>query len=237
MDIPKHIAIIPDGNRRWAKKNKLVSFLGHNKGAEIIEKIIIEAIDSKIHCLTFWGCSINNITKRPKSEVAFLFKIFEQQFENILKNKNVHDNKIKINVFGRWKELFPQKTSIAIEKAIEKTKNYNNYRLNFLLAYSGKDEMTTAISKIVESKSKNTKLKINSELIKNNLWTKDLPPVDLIIRTGEENSIAHWSDGFMMWDVSDSRLYFTETLWPDFNKKEFKKAISDYSSAEKRFGK
>ena len=241
MNLPKHIAIIPDGNRRWAKKKGLASFFGHDKGAKVIEEIIEEAITSKISYLTFWGCSTNNITKRSKSEVTFLFKIFEQQFTRILKNESVHKNKIKINVFGRWEELFPQKTSAAIKKAIEETKNYHNYQLNFLLAYSGKDEMLTAIKSISNLKSNSPasgkNLKIDENLLKNNLWTKDLPPVDLIIRTGEENGLAHWSDGFMMWDAADSRLYFTKTLWPDFNKKEFKKAIAEYSISEKRFGK
>lgn len=237
MNLPKHISIIPDGNRRWAKKKRLASFLGHDKGAEIVEEIIKEAVNLKIPYLTFWGCSINNITKRPKSEVVFLFKIFERQFKKILKNEDIYKNKIKINVLGRWKELFPQKTSAIIENAIEKTKNHHNYQLNFLLAYSGKDEMATAISKIAELKVKSSKLKIDDELIKQNLWTKDFPPVDLVIRTGEEDNLAHWSDGFMMWDTANSRFYFTKTLWPDFNKNEFKKAITEYSSTEKRLGK
>ena len=114
--------------------------------------------------------------------------------------------------------------------------------MNFLLAYSGKDEMTTAIKNIFSLKFKNnsstSKLEIDENLIKNNFWTKDLPPVDLVIRTGEENNNwTHWSDGFMMWDTANSQYYFTKTLWPDFNKKEFKKAIDKFSLIEKRFGK
>ncbi len=197
MNFLKHIAIIPDGNRRWAKKKGLLSFLGHNKGSETAEEIIKEAVNLKIPFITFWGCSVNNIIKRSKLEVSFLFKIFEDQFKKILENKDIHKNKIKINVFGRWKELFPKKTSVVIENAIKKTKNYNNYQLNFLLAYSGKDEMVSAIQGITKIKNQNEKIKINEELIKANLWTKDLPPVDLVIRTGKENNLAHWSDGFM----------------------------------------
>lgn len=238
MSFPKHIAIIPDGNRRWAKEKGLAAFLGHNKGAEIAEEIIKETGNLKIPYFTFWGCSVNNIIKRPKSEVSFLFKIFEQQFKRILENEDIYKNKIKINVFGKWKQLFPKKTSAVIENAIEKTKNHNNYYLNFLLAYSGRDEMTLAIQKIAELKIENRELKIDEELIKNNLWTKNLPPVDLVIRTGEENdNLAHWSDGFMMWDTANSHFYFTKTLWPDFNKKEFKKAIDKFSLTEKRLGK
>ncbi len=237
MNFPKHIAIIPDGNRRWAKKKGLLSFLGHNKGAEVAEEIIKEAINLKIPYFTFWGCSVNNIVKRSKIEVSFLFKIFEKQFKKISEDKAIYENKIRINVFGRWKELFPKETSIVIENAIEKTKNHNNYQLNFLLAYSGKDEMTETIKNISDLKLKNKNLEINESLIKNNLWTKNSPPVDLVIRTGEGDNLAHWSDGFMMWDAASSQFYFTKTLWPDFNKKEFKKAIDKFSFTEKRLGK
>lgn len=238
MNFPKHIVIIPDGNRRWAKKKGLLSFLGHNKGVEVAEEIIKEAVNLKIPYFTFWGCSINNIIKRPKSEVSFLFKIFEKQFKKILNDKAIYENKIRINVFGRWKELFPKETSMAIENAIEKTKKYNNHQLNFLLAYSGKDEMASAIKEIVKIKNQNAKIKIDEKLIKNSLWTKDLPPVDLVIRTGEENdNWAHWSDGFMMWDTANSQFYFTKTIWPDFNKKEFKKTIDKFFLIEKRLGK
>ena len=237
MNFPKHIAIIPDGNRRWAKKKGLLSFLGHNKGAEVAEEIIKEAINLKIPYFTFWGCSVNNIVKRSKIEVSFLFKIFEKQFKKISEDKAIYENKIRINVFGRWKELFPKETSIVIENAIEKTKNHNNYQLNFLLAYSGKDEMTETIKNISDLKLKNKNLEINESLIKNNLWTKNSPPVDLVIRTGEGDNLAHWSDGFMMWDAANSQFYFTKTLWPDFNKKEFKKAIDKFSFTEKRLGK
>lgn len=245
MNFPKHIAIIPDGNRRWAKKKGLLSFLGHSKGSEIAEEIIKEAVNLKIPFITFWGCSINNIVKRPKSEVNFLFKIFEKQFKKLLEDKAIYENKIKVNVFGRWKELFPPKIISVIDEIIEKTKNHRNYQLTFLLAYSGKDEMTTAIKKIAELRIKpclpagrNSELRIDEKLIKENLWTKDFPPVDLAIRTGEENdNWAHWSDGFMMWDAANSQFYFTKTLWPDFNKKEFKKAIDKFSLTEKRLGK
>lgn len=237
MNFPKHVAIIPDGNRRWAKKNKLASFLGHDTGSKVAENIINEAFTLKIPCFTFWGCSVSNIVKRPKNEVSFLFRIFETQFKKMLENKDIEKNKVKVNVFGRWKELFPQTTVQAIERVIKKTKNHHNYQLNFMLAYGGKEEMIEVIKIIVDTKGRNKDTVIDEGMVKNNLWTKDLPPVDLIIRTGEGDSMAHMSDGFMMWDASDAHLYFSKTLWPDFNKKEFKKAIDAFSAVEKRFGK
>jgi undecaprenyl diphosphate synthase len=233
MNLPQHIVLIPDGNRRWARKKGLPSFFGHRQGAKTTEKILKSALDMKIPCLTFWGTSLDNITKRSPQEVNFLFDIFESWFKKLAKSREVHKNFVKINVLGRWNKLFPERVKKPIGQAIEKTKNYRSHQLTFLMAYSGIDEMTTAISKIAELKIQNSKLKINEELIKNNLWTKDLPAVDLVIRTGGE---PHWSSGLMMWDVADAQLYFTETLLPDFSVEEFKKAIERYSKTERRMG-
>lgn len=238
MKIPQHIAIIPDGNRRWAKKNSLSVFGGHSRGAKSVEVTIKSSLDLKIPYLTFWGCSMSNILNRPKLEVNSLMEIFGQNFKKIIKNKDIHREGVRINVVGRWKKLFPQKTKESIQKAIDLTQNYKNYYLTFLMAYSGVDEMITAINKIAELKiksaSERTKLEIDKKLIKDNLWTSNLPSVDLVIRTGGE---PHWSDGFMMWDVADAQLHFTETLWPDFSSEEFKEIINQYSKTERRLGK
>jgi undecaprenyl diphosphate synthase len=246
MSFLNHIAIIPDGNRRWAKKRRMPSFFGHREGAKTAEEIFKTAFNLKIPYVTFWGCSVNNVVKRPKLETVFLLKLFEQHFKNIIKNKEIHKNKVKINALGRWEEFFSKGAKLAIKKAIDITKEYKNLHLNFLLAYSGVDEMTEAIEKISKSNLShpptgggglNSKLTINEKLIKNNLWTKDLPPVDLIIRTGETSNWLHWSDGFMMWDVANTQIYSTETLWPDFSDKEFKKIIERFESVERRMGK
>jgi undecaprenyl diphosphate synthase len=203
---------------------------------------------------------LDNIAKRPSREVKFLLKIFEQNFKKLAKSGEIHKNGIKINVIGRWKEMFPENVKKAIQEAVDKTKNYKNYRLTFLMAYSGIDEMTSAIQRIAKIKNLprsetefllrgqkspkefrfqrnpmgQAKIKIDEDLIKANLWTKDLPPVDLVIRTGGE---PHWSAGLMMWDVANSQLYFTNTLYPDFSVEEFKKAIEKYSQTERRMGK
>jgi undecaprenyl diphosphate synthase len=234
MNLPRHVAIIPDGSRRWAKKRGLLSFFGHRAGVKTSEKILNAALDLKIPYITFWGSSKDNIIKRSKEEVNFLFKIFENEFKKLVKNKRIHTSKVKINVLGEWERYFPAEVKKAIKEAIEKTKNYNNYNLIFLLAYSGKDEMISAIQQIANRKAQSANLEIDEELIKNNLWTRNLPPVDLIIRTGGE---PHNSTGFMMWDTADSQFYFTNTLWPDFFPEEFKKAILSYSKIERRLGK
>jgi undecaprenyl diphosphate synthase len=233
MIIPKHIAIIPDGNRRWARKRGLPVFFGHRAGVKALDKILKTALDLKIAYFTFWGTSKDNIIKRSKEEVFFLFKLFKTQFKKLAKDPRIHKNKIRVNVIGEWPRYFPAEVKNAINEAIEKTKYYDNFNLTFLMAYSGKDEMLEAIRRIANRKLQSVKLEIDEELIKNNLWTKDLPSVDLIIRTGGE---PHNSDGFMMWDTADSQYYFTDTLWPDFTPEEFQKAIEIYSKTERRFG-
>lgn len=176
---------------------------------------------------------MDNITKRPPREVKFLLNLFETYFKKLIKSKEIHQNFVKVNVLGQWNKLFPEKVKRPIKTLIKKTKDYKNHQLTILLAYSGIDEMTTAIQRIAELRIKNPKLKINEELIKDNLWTKGLPPVDLVIRTGGE---PHWSSGLMMWDVADAQLYFTEILYPDFSPVEFKKALKKYSEIERRMG-
>ncbi|MDO8424377.1 MAG: polyprenyl diphosphate synthase [bacterium] len=234
-NIPRHVALIPDGNRRWARQKGLRPWTGHQQGIKAFEKVLEKALELKIPYLTFWGSSWDNLTKRPKIEISFLFRLYNEQFKRMTSDKRIHENKVKINIFGRWKEILPKETQEIIGKAVEATKNYNQYSLNFLLAYSGVSEMTDCIQKIANSAEGKT-IKVNEDLVKNNLWTKDLPPVDLLIRTGCEND-PHLSAGFMMWDTAYSQLYFTKTFLPDFSPAEFEKVIRNYSERERRFGK
>ncbi len=231
MKIPNHVAIIPDGNRRWAKKRNLATFLGHEKGSDTSEKIIEKALEMKIPYLTIWGSSLDNILKRSKSEVNYLFKIFEKEFNKLAENEKVHKNKIRVEVIGKWREYFPESTKTAIENAIKKTKKYDKYLITFLMAYNGTDEMIDCIKKIKEKRGD-----VNEKTIIENLWTKDLPPVDLLIRTGCEND-PHLSAGFMMWHTAYSQLYFTNKYFPDFKEKQFEEAIKDYSERERRGGR
>ncbi|MDO8504019.1 MAG: polyprenyl diphosphate synthase [bacterium] len=233
-NIPNHVVIIPDGNRRWAKQRGLPPWLGHQRGTRAFEKVLEKTLELKISYLTFWGASWDNLTKRPKNEVDFLFKLYTEQFKRVARDKRVHKNKVRINVFGRWQEILPKETKEAIGQAQEATKDYDKYFLTFLLAYSGVDEMTDCIQKIVNSAREKT-IKVDRGLIKENLWTKDLPPVDLVIRTGCEND-PHLSAGFMMWDTAYSQLYFTKSFLPAFTPKEFEGIVRDYSGRKRRFG-
>lgn len=227
-----HIVFVPDGNRRWAKERGMPAFFGHSEGAKRFKTIASEALKMEIPCITFWGCSVNNIIKREKKEVEFLFKLFLKHFNDLFKDKKIMEKGIRVDVLGRWEEFFPENLKQSIYKIIEKTKDNKNYNLNFLMAYSGVDEMINAVKKIADKKISSEN--IDAKTIKENLWTYNLPPVDLAVRTGGE---PHWSAGLLMFDVAEARLYFTKSYWPAFNEKEFKKAIEYYFSVERRMGR
>ncbi len=233
MNTIRHIAIIPDGNRRWAKQHAREVFFGHEEGAKAIEKISRAALEQGIRCLTVWGSSVHNVTKRSKQEVDFLFALFEKYFRKLLTDPVIFEKKVKINILGRWREFFPSSAQSVMEELIQKTKSHADFNLTFLMAYSGTDEMVEAV-RAISVRGAEKGFTVDGSAMKNNLWTRDLPPVDLVIRTGGE---PHWSAGFMMWDVADAELYFTETLWPDFGTEEFLKAINAFRNRDRRFGK
>ncbi len=233
-NLPQHIAIIPDGNRRWAYQKGLEAWRGHQRGVRALENILEASHSLKIPYLTFWGGSLDNFEKRPKKELRFLFKLYQEQFRRIIDDKRIEQDKVRVNVLGRWEQTLPFSTRSVIKKAIEKTRSYHNYFLTFLLAYNGTDEMTVCFQKIADL-SRQKRIKISENLIKKNLWTGSLPPVDLVIRTGVSRD-PHLSAGFMMWQTAYAQLCFSKTLFPDFKTPEFNKIIRNYSSRERRLG-
>lgn len=232
LKLPNHVAIIPDGNRRWAKERNLKPWEGHVAGAERIEELVRKALDMKIKNISFWGSSVDNLKKRPFLEKKALLGIYEKYFKKLVNSEEVHQNKAKINIIGSWREQFPESLKTILEEGIERTKNYNEYNLNFFLAYNGDYEMLQAIKKISKKIGDNVK-KITPDTIKENLMTKDLPAVDFLIRTGGE---PHLSAGFMMWDLANAQLYFSKKLFPNFTKNDFEKAIEDFSQRGRRLG-
>ena len=229
-NLPNHIAVIPDGNRRWAKAKGLNPWVGHEHGANALKKITKDIFGAGIKYFTFWASSEDNIKKRDPQEVAFYFKLVKLAFNDFEKDSYAQKNQIKVDFLGSWEQMFPADVKEVLYRIKEKTKNYTRHFMTFLLAYDGRSEMLRALEKISKD---NPVTKVTPELLKDSLLTKNLPPVDLVVRTGGE---PHWSAGFMMWDVADSQLYFTETLWPDFNKVELDKALSTYSSTHRRLG-
>ena len=232
-NLPRHIVVIPDGNRRWARAKNLNPWAGHQEGAKRFGELVDESIELGIPYFSFWGLSIDNIKNRSKKEIDFLLNILNKKAKKIVNGKEIYEKKIKIMVPGFWKDFFPKELCQSIEKLIKVTENHDRIFVNLFLAYNGTDEMLKAVRQIVEESRKNPKLKISSDLIKKNLFTKDLPPVDYLIRTGGE---PHLSTGFMMWDLVYTQLYFTKTYFPDFNKKELRKAVREYQRRERRFG-
>lgn len=236
-NIPYHVAIIPDGNRRWAREKGLEPWKGHEKGADVIEELSRGALKLGVKCLTFWGSSVDNLTKRPLAEKRALLKIYEKYFIRLIESKDIYENETRIRILGRWREQFPVKLRKILERGIEKTKSHNRTFLNFLLAYNGDDDMLEAVKRIVKkTREGNKDIKIDNDLIQKNLITSELPEVDLIIRTGSQLD-PHNSVGFLMWQTQNSQYYFSEKFLPDFNFNEFKKAIDDFSNRKRRRGK
>ncbi len=235
---PKHVALMLDGNRRWAKKNGLPPYRGHYQGAKTL-KSLIEALSGTkgpgVEFLTFWGGSLSNFS-RPKKEVRVLFDVYGKYFAMLARRKELREHGIRVRIIGDWQKIVPDKVSKIFNGIIEKTAKHDKINLTFLIVYDGKEEMRSAINQIANRKLRDKNLKVTEDLIKKSLWTGDLPPVDLMIRTGVEND-PHWSAGFMMWLCAESQFYFTKTLWPDFSVKEFEKALRIYAKIQRRFGR
>lgn len=231
MGMPNHIAVIPDGNRRWAREKGFKPWEGHEEGAKNIEALVRKALDLKIKNISFWGSSLGNLEKRPLLEKKALLDIYDRYFAKLIDSDEVRENEARINIIGRWRQYFPASLIKTLESGIEKTKNYKNYNLNFFLAYSGDDDMTAAVKNIAEKKY--APEEITGEVIKENLMTRDLPAVDFMIRTGGE---PHLSAGFLMWDTAEAQLYFSQKYFPDFGVKDFEEAIEEYQKRERRKG-
>ncbi|MFC1609263.1 polyprenyl diphosphate synthase [Patescibacteria group bacterium] len=232
MNIPNHVVIIPDGNRRWAKEKGLDPWEGHEEGAKNTEELVRRASDLGIKNLSIWGSSINNLVKRPILEKQALLSIYKRYFQRLIESADVYETETKINVIGRWREQFPNSIKGVIEDCIDKTKNHSKRTLNFFLAYNGDDEMIEAIKKIVDKVEDSSE--VDADIVKDSLMTKDLPEVDFMIRTGGE---PHLSVGFMMWDIANAELLFSDKFYPDFKVGDFEDAIKDYNLRGRRKGK
>lgn len=229
-NIPNHVAIIMDGNGRWAKKRGLPRNVGHKEGMKVVRKIVIEAIRSKIKILTLYAFSTEN-WKRPKSEINFLMKLPNQFLDTYL--PDLIDNNVRIETIGETKGL-PQYTIDAIEYAKEKTKNNDGLLLNFALNYGSRFEIMQAIKQIMED-IQTTKIspdKLDEETFSKYLYTNGLSDPDLLIRTSGEQRLSN----FLLWQLAYTEFWFTDVLWPDFNEEIFQQAIADYQKRKRRYG-
>lgn len=229
--VPRHIALVLDGNRRYAKKLGLNPWKGHEFGLRKLEDFFKWCMEFGIKELTLYCFSTENFN-RAKKEVSYLFELFWKEFKKIQERKGMYMDKIKINVIGRI-HMFPQKMQKAMKEAIQKTKKNNELVINFAMAYGGRQEITDAVKKIAQN-IKNGKIKIediDENLIAENLYLKNEP--DLVIRPGGEKRISN----FLIWQSSYAELFFIEKLWPEFTKKDLVKCIGEFNKRERRFGK
>ena len=229
--LPKHIAIIMDGNGRWAKFNNKTRLSGHKKGVEAVRKIIQKSKDLGIKTLTLYTFSKDN-WKRPKDEVSGLMQLLyltlKEEFNNF------HRNDIRVSFIGDINS-FPKKIINLVDQTIETTSNNESLNLNIALGYSSREEITNVARQITEEvldKTLNMK-QIDSDLISDRLENSYLGNPDLLIRTGGESRVSD----FLLWQIAYSEIYFTDIYWPDFDEDEYSKAISDYQKRERRFGK
>jgi len=229
--LPKHVAIIMDGNGRWAKKQGKPRVFGHKNGVKSVQEIVEAAAELGINTLTLYTFSTEN-WNRPKQEVDVLMGLLVKSLRKEL--KTLTKNNIKLQTIGKINEL-PIKVVNELNEVIEKTKNNSRLTLNLALNYSAKEEIVNAIkniSKKVVNKAISIE-EIDENIINNHLYTVTLPDVDFLIRTSGEKRISN----FMLWQIAYAELYFTDVLWPDFRKEDFFQAIAEYQHRERRFGK
>ena len=226
VNIPIHIAIIPDGNRRWAKERGLEILKGVEKSAEFsnIISLLDEASRLGIKYLSLWGFSTEN-WNRSKSERDFIFELVFRSIENL--KEYTKKKKIRFKHIGR-KDRLPEKVISALGDFEGNTKKNNGLNVQFLLDYGGRDEITRAVNKILKDGREN----IKEEDFKQYLDTKDIPDPELIIRTGGERRLS----GLMSYQSAYSELYFTDTYFPDFDALELKKAVEWFSKVQRKFG-
>ena len=228
---PKHLAIIMDGNGRWAKKQGLLRIFGHENGARSVRQTLEYCVEHKIQYLTLYAFSTEN-WNRPADEVKalmdLLVKFLKKEFDDLNKNN------VRLNVIGNL-DRFPDKTKEVLLNTIEKLKHNTGTTLTLALSYGAREELLTAAKHIANKVSKGDLAveNIDETLFKQHLYTSNLPDVDLLIRTSGECRISN----FLLWQIAYAELYFTDVLWPDFTKKDLETALLSYQGRERRFGK
>ncbi len=229
--VPKHVAVIMDGNGRWAKKIGKERFFGHNSGINSVKDTIEASIDIGVETLTLYVFSLEN-WKRPETEVKALMHLLFSSIESELENLN--KNNIMLDVIGK-KDLLPKRTKKRLEDAVKETCKNTGLKLNLAISYGSKQEIVEAVKTISQKVKKNiiSLENIDENIINDHLYTRNLDNVDLLIRTGGEIRVSN----FLLWQISYAELFFLELLWPDFKKRHFYEAIVEYQKRARRFGK
>ena len=234
-DIPNHIAIILDGNRRWAKKHLAMTKEGHWKGADSVESLLDWCEEFDIKIITLYALSAENMDRKD-DELEYLYELIRMRLEKLLNDPRIHRNKMRVKAIGRI-ELLPNSIKDILNKLDIATKNYDNHFLNIALAYGGQLELVDAVKKIGE-KIKDGSLNVNEidkKVIESNLYTSHLPQSspDMILRTSGEKRLS----GFLMWQSAYSELIFMDIFWPEFRKIDLMRAIRTFQERKRRLGK
>ena len=229
---PGHLAIIMDGNRRFARELGLGTMEGHVKGKNKLEEVLEWCLETNIKILTVYAFSTENLA-RNSDELSELMALFEDSVRKVAKDERIFKNKIKVKVLGQV-DILPDNVQEAIREAEEKTKDHDKHTFNLAIAYGGRQEIIMAIKKIAQS-VKDGDLNpedINEKLFAKFLYTADIPDPDLILRTSGEERISN----FLLWQLAYSELYFMDVYWPGFRKIDFLRAIREYQRRARRYG-
>ena len=228
MNTLNHLAIIMDGNGRWAKKNKLPRTAGHYKGVEVLRNITIYANKLGIKCLTVYAFSTEN-WKRSQEEVSYIMSLPKIFFASYI--KELMDNNVRVMIIGE-KDLIPEETMKVINDAIETTKNNTGLILNFAFNYGGRDEIVNAAKNYAIDYANNKANELSEEEFNKYLFTADLPEVDLLIRTANERRLSN----FLLWQCAYAEFVFVDELWPEFNNDVLDRCIEEYNNRKRNFG-
>lgn len=231
---PEHIAIVLDGNRRWASERALTSWVGHYFGAQKVNRLLDWCMDLNVKSITIYAFSTENF-QRPPKEVEEIMRIIDEKLREILTDERIHKNKVRVKVIGRL-ELLPKSLQQLIWEVEQATKDYDKHFLNVALAYGGRAEIVDATKKIAQ-KIENGELSpeaINEDVFENHLYTAHMPnqDPDLIIRTSGEERLS----GFLLWQSAYSELCFLDVFWPDFRLIDLLRAVRTYQKRKRRFG-
>ena len=230
--LPVHLGMILDGNRRWIKRKGIgESLKGHKAGYETLKKIIYSSYDIGIKYLSIYALSADNVAKRSKKEISYLFELLLRGIEDLFEEPLTFEKKVRIQVFGRTEGL-PQEFQAKIKKIHESTKNHNNYFFNICILYDGQEEIVDAVKRIIEKGIQPDR--ISKQIIKQNLYTHNIPEADYIIRTGMEDGAR--ISGFLLWDSSYAEFRFRKELWPDYNEEMLIEDLKEYIRRNRRKG-
>jgi len=231
--VPKHVAIIMDGNRRYAAQEGRPSLDGHLMGRDKLEDVLEWCVELGVRVLTVYAFSTENF-KRSRTEVETLMGLFEENFQKIARDDRIHKNKIRVTVLGQ-KEMLSAPLRKAIEEAESISRDYDQYFFNLAIAYGGREELLTAIRRIVNDSLSHRidPSTIDEKMVSDYLYTAPFPDPDLVLRTSGEVRISN----FLLWQLAYSELYFTDIYWPGLTYFEFLKAVRSFQLRKRRFGK